>query len=118
MVTPLSLIYIGIVLHNAGLKSIKFNRDTIFALLGRFIFSPLIMFLLILFVSDILGLETLPPIGIKTFIVQSPYPVLAVLSILVNKVKGDVEYATNFVILSTLVFTIVIPVITTLLAGI
>ena len=33
LVTPLSLIYIGIVLANAGLKSIHFDKDTIFALL-------------------------------------------------------------------------------------
>ena len=37
IVTPLSLIYIGIVLSNAGLKSIHFDKDTIFALFGRFI---------------------------------------------------------------------------------
>jgi len=34
------LIYIGIVLADAGLKSIRFDRDTIVALIGRFILSP------------------------------------------------------------------------------
>ena len=38
--TPLSLIYIGIVLYDAGLKSIRFDRDTIVALIGRFILAP------------------------------------------------------------------------------
>ncbi|MDU6523384.1 MAG: AEC family transporter, partial [Enterococcus sp.] len=37
IVTPLSLLYIGIVLHDAGLKSIRFDRDTVVALLGRFV---------------------------------------------------------------------------------
>jgi len=87
IVTPLSLIYIGIVLHNAGLKSIKFDRDTIFALIGRFIFSPIIMLILIKFGSDILGLKDLSAIEIKTFIVQSAAPALAVLPILVNEAK-------------------------------
>ena len=108
IVTPLSLIYIGIVLHNAGLKSIKFDRDTIFALIGR----------LIKFGLDILGLKELSSIEIKTFIVQSAAPALAVLPILVNEAKGDVEYATNVVTTSTLLFIIVIPIITTLLGGI
>ena len=118
IVTPLSLIYIGIVLHNAGLKSIKFDRDTIFALIGRFIFSPIIMLILIKFSSDILPLKELSAIEVKTFIVQSAAPALAVLPILVNEAKGDVEYATNVVTTSTLLFVIVIPIITTLLGRI
>ena len=48
IVTPLSLIYIGIVLSNAGLKSIHFDKDTVFALFGRFIMSPCIMVVLII----------------------------------------------------------------------
>ncbi len=108
IVTPLSLIYIGIVLHNAGLKSIKFDRDTIFALIGRFIFSPIVMLVLIKFASDILPLKELSAIEVKTFIVQSAAPALAVLPILVNEAKGDVEYATNVVTTSTLLFVIVI----------
>ena len=112
IVTPLSLIYIGIVLHNAGLKSIKFDRDTIFALIGRFIFSPIVMLILIKFGSDILPLKEL------SAIVQSAAPALAVLPILVNEAKGDVEYATNVVTTSTLLFVIVIPIITTLLGRI
>ena len=118
IVTPLSLIYIGIVLHNAGLKSIKFDRDTIFALIGRFIFSPIVMLILIKFGSDILPLKDLSTMEIKTFIVQSAAPALAVLPILVNEAKGDVEYATNVVTTSTLLFVIVIPIITTLLGRI
>ena len=34
LVTPLSLLYIGIVLSEAGLKSVRFDKDTIVALLG------------------------------------------------------------------------------------
>lgn len=47
IVTPMSLIYIGIVLSKAGLSSINFDRDTILALLGRYILSPVVMFLLL-----------------------------------------------------------------------
>ena len=76
------------------------------------------MFILIKFGLDILGLKELSSIEIKTFIVQSAAPALAVLPILVNEAKGDVEYATNVVTTSTLLFIIVIPIITTLLGGI
>src|SRR5699024_9439423 len=47
IVTPMSLIYIGIVLSKAGLSNINFDRDTILALLGRYILSPVVMFLLL-----------------------------------------------------------------------
>ncbi|WP_245875951.1 hypothetical protein [Veillonella denticariosi] len=43
-VSPLSLIYIGIVLHDAGLKSMKLNKDALGGIVGRFVVSRLIMF--------------------------------------------------------------------------
>ena len=48
VVTPLSLMYIGIVLADAGLKSIHFDRDTIVALLGRFVFAPAVMIVIMM----------------------------------------------------------------------
>lgn len=47
LVTPLSLIYIGIVLYDDGLNNFHFERDSILALLGRFVVSPLFLILLI-----------------------------------------------------------------------
>jgi malate permease len=57
-VTPLSLLYIGITLCDAGLASIRFDRDTIAALLGKFVFAPLLMFVLIYFGKSWLALPT------------------------------------------------------------
>ena len=111
LVTPLSLIYIGIVLANAGLKSIHFDKDTIFALLGRFILAPVVMILLVKwFGPSVLHLDIASLMG-KTFIVQSATPALAVLPILAGEAHGDVDYATNVVVLSTLLFIIVVPVL-------
>ena len=111
LVTPLSLIYIGIVLANAGLKSIHFDKDTVFALLGRFILAPVVMILLVKwFGPTILHLDIANLMG-KTFIVQSATPALAVLPILAGEAHGDVDYATNVVVLSTLLFIIVVPVL-------
>ena len=111
LVTPLSLIYIGIVLANAGLKSIHFDKDTVFALLGRFILAPVVMILLVKwFGPTVLHLDIASLMG-KTFIVQSATPALAVLPILAGEAHGDVDYATNVVVLSTLLFIIVVPVL-------
>ena len=112
IVTPLSLIYIGIVLSDAGLKSIHFDKDTIFALLGRFIMSPCIMVILIILGTKISG--TIPALESKTYIIQASAPALAVLPILANESNGDVKYATNVVTTSTVLFAIVVAVITNL----
>jgi len=109
IVTPLSLIYIGIVLADAGLKSIHFDWDTIMALIGRFVISPAIMIGIILIFKNtghpIYGLES------SSLIIQSAAPGLAVLPILVGQSHGDVEYATNLVTTSTVLFVVVVPVL-------
>jgi auxin efflux carrier (AEC) len=113
LVTPLSLIYIGIVLADAGLKSIRFDRDTVVALLGRFILSPIIM-ILVLLVAGHFG-ASFPTLASQTLIVQSATPMLAVLPILANEAHGDVKYATNVVTTSTVLFIVVVPVLMTLI---
>ena len=80
MVTPLSLIYIGIVLHDAGLKSMSLNKDSIGGIVGRFVISPIIMFCVIMGLQYGAGI-VLEPIAIITFVVQSAGPVIAVLLI-------------------------------------
>lgn len=110
LTTPLSLIYIGIVLAKAGLKSIRFDKDTIVTLVGRFILAPLIMVLVLKFFAP-----NMATVEFKTFMIQSATPALAVLPILANQGKGDVEFSTNVVTLSTLLFIVVIPILQTLL---
>ena len=112
IVTPLSLLYIGITLADAGLKSIRFDKDTIAALLGKFVLAPLIMVALIAAGHSILPL---PSLEAKTMIVQSSVSALAVLPILANEAKGDVRFATNVVTTSTILFMIVVPLVDTLL---
>ena len=109
LVTPLSLIYIGVVLSKAGLKSIHFDMDTVTALLGKFVLSPLVM-AFIIFVSAKTGM-TIDSALRRTLIVQAAVPALTVLPILADEGNGDVEYATNVVTTSTILFIAVIPVV-------
>lgn len=113
LVTPLSLIYIGIVLADSGIKNVKFDKDTIVALVGRLILSPIIMIILVRLCAPYLGL-VIPKMMGDTFVVQSATPALAVLPILAGEAHGDVKYATNVVVLSTLLFIIVVPVLMTI----
>lgn len=110
LVTPLSLIYIGIVLQSAGLRSIRFDRDSILALAGRFLVAPALMIGLV-----VLGLPGLGrPDGAiltGTLIVQSATPTIAVLPMLAASAHADVHYATNMVTASTVLFVLVVPVL-------
>lgn len=108
IVTPLALLYIGIVLADAGLHSINFDLDTILALLGRFVFSSIVMVALLKVTEQFMQLDSLE---IKTFVIQSAAPVFAALPILTNQTEGDIEYATNVVTTSTILFVVVIPVL-------
>ena len=110
MVTPLSLIYIGIVLHDAGLKSMSLNKDSIGGIVGRFVISPIIMFCVIVALQYGAGI-VLEPIAIITFVVQSAGPVIAVLPIVANEAKSDLPFATGLVMISTILFVVVIPII-------
>ena len=110
LTTPLSLVYIGIVLAKAGIKTIRFDKDSIVALIGRFIVAPVLMFLVLKLMAP--GMVTAE---YQTFIIQSATPALAVLPILANQGDGDVEFATNIVTLSTVLFVIVIPILQTII---
>ncbi|WP_125712811.1 AEC family transporter [Companilactobacillus kedongensis] len=109
IVTPMSLIYIGIILADAGLKSIGFDRDTVLALLGRFVFAPAIMIGFVMLGSS-MG-HPMPSLESSTLIIQAAAPGLAVLPILVGQSHGDVEYATNVVTTSTVLFVVVVPIL-------
>lgn len=108
MVTPLSLIFIGIVLSDSGLGGIRFDRDTVIALLGRFVMSPLILAVLLLFTHFDVTLK-------QVLVMQAATPMLAVLPVLARQAGGDVRFATNIVTTSTVLFAGVAPVVMWLL---
>ena len=110
LTTPLSLVYIGIVLAKAGIKTIRFDKDSIVALVGRFIVAPVLMFAVLKLMAP--GMVTAE---YQTFMIQSATPALAVIPILANQGDGDVEFSTNIVTLSTVLFVIVIPILQTII---
>ena len=109
-VTPLALIYIGIMLYNAGLKNMRLDRDSILALVGRFVICPIIIIILIMIGTGAFGI-VMPSMEKNSFIVQSATPMLAVLPILADQYHGDVKYATNITTISTVLFIVVVTVL-------
>ncbi|MBS5520106.1 MAG: AEC family transporter [Acidaminococcus intestini] len=109
LVTPLALLYIGIVLFHAGLASLQMDRDTALALVGKFAVAPFAMILVLMAAAQ--GGVTLEATEKGTFIMQSAVPALTVLPVLAHEGKGDVHYATSLVAFSTLLFAGVAPVL-------
>ena len=103
LVTPLSLMYIGINLQQSGLGTLRIDRDTVLALAGRFIIFPIIMVLVLLVGGgDNLLLK-------ETFIIQSTIPTLVIMPILAAEAQGDVDFATNVVTMTTIAYLAVLP---------
>ena len=103
LVTPLSLMYIGINLEQSGLGTIRLDRDTMIALTGRFIIFPLLMVLILL----IGGTDN--TLLKETFIIQSTIPTIVIMPILAAEASGDVDFATNMVTMTTIAYLAVLP---------
>ncbi len=108
-VTPFSLLYIGIALSDAGLGSIKIERDVLIVLLGKFVLAPLVMATVILGLGKVI--EPLPTLAMNSYIVQSSAPVFASLTILAHEAKSDDRFATCVITLSTFLFVFVAPIV-------
>lgn len=109
LVTPLSLMYIGIMLRDFGISNIRFTKSLNISLIGRFIVSPIIMFLII--ACGIHAGVSITPMFHKTLIIQAATPSLAVLPILADQYHCDVEFATDLVAATSVLFVIVVPII-------
>ena len=103
LVTPLSLMYIGINLQQSGLGTIRFDRDTVIALAGRFIIFPFLMVVVLL----IGGTDN--TLLKETFIIQSTIPTIVIMPILAAEADGDVDFATNMVTMTTITYLAVLP---------
>lgn len=114
LVTPLSLMYIGISLEKAGFQAIRFDKDAIVALIGRFVIAPALLIFVLWSVRE-LGVS-LNIVMEETFIVQSAVPTLVIMPILASEAHGDVAFATNMVTSTTVLFLGVIPLLMMLLS--
>ncbi|ERT61700.1 AEC family transporter [Megasphaera vaginalis (ex Srinivasan et al. 2021)] len=109
MVTPLSLLYIGIILAESGLKSIRFDGDLAAAVIGRLVAAPLIMYFVLFFGESLIG--SLGRMQFNTYMIMSALPVMAVLPILSNEFHGDTPFATAAVTVTTVFFLFSLTVV-------
>lgn len=107
LVTPLSLIFLGLQLGNTKLSDLKISWLDLCAQIGRFIISPLIMFLVIV-VAEAFNWVHLQPLFVKTLIVQSATPMLTLLPVMAEQAQLDVTFATRILTESILIFPVAV----------
>ncbi len=100
--TPLSMLFIGICIFSVKLKDIKISKDMFGIVAGRFIISPLTVFVITLFIP-------IPILMKKVFIIQAAMPVMTNTSIIAKAYDGDTKYAAVMTVVTTVLSIIAIP---------
>lgn len=104
LTTPLSMFIIGIIVYNVGIKNLTLNKDIIGVLIGRYVLSPLIVWLLGQWIS-------VPPLMLSVFIIQSAMPVQNSVPILARSYQADQPFAASALGYSILLYLAYIPLL-------
>ena len=101
---PLSMLFIGIAVSNAGISRMRLNPDWLGIIIGRFIFSPILMMILVLpsSMSDLMK---------QVFILQAAMPVMTNAPVVSKLYDADADYAAIMVTETTLLSIIVVPIL-------
>jgi len=102
MTTPLSMLFIGIVIARVEWKKMKVERDLVLALAGRFLVSPMLLILAARWTE-------LPLLMKQVFLVQASMPAMTQTPILAETYGADSEYAGLGTSLSTVLSLATIP---------
>ena len=108
MTTPLALIFVGITLYGMNLRKIRMNADLLWVLLGRFVVSPLSIYLLAQFMP-------IPDLMFRVFIIMASLPAMVQIVVLSSFYNSDVDYATLVVSVTTILSIATIPIYLVLL---
>lgn len=110
LVTPLSLIFLGLQLGSTKIAEIRIESLDLIAQIGKFIVSPVVMMLTIL-IAQQLQIVSLNELFIKTMVVQAATPMLTLLPVMAEQAKLDVSFATKILTESILIFPVAVVVI-------
>lgn len=102
LTTPLSMLYIGIVINSIKMQDIKFDKDMVAVLLGRFVLAPLLILAFMYYLP-------LPVLMKKVFVIQAAMPTMTQIAIVSQAYKADYRYAAAMVTVTTMASLIFIP---------
>ena len=95
---------IGIIVYYSGIKNLRMTKDLAGVLAGRFLLSPLIVWLIGQWIQ-------VPSLMLQVFIIQASMPVQNSVPILVRNYQGDEEFAASSLGYSVLIYMIYIPLL-------
>jgi len=104
MVSPVALLYCGILLYSMGFKNLKIDRSHIISMLLRFILSPAMAFAALLLVRN-----QIPDLMTRVLIAQAAMPAMSQISIVAGLYHADAQYAATGFMLTTLASLVFIP---------
>ena len=105
---PLSMLFIGISVYDAGLNHLKFQAPHLGILFGRFIMAPIVM-------TALVWKANMPEIMKEVFILQSAMPVMTNAPVVAKLYDADADFASIMVTETTLMSLIVVPIMMGLL---
>jgi malate permease and related proteins len=103
MTTPLSMLFIGIVISRVNPKTLRIDRGLVALLLGRFILAPALVFALTRHAE-------MPELMKKVFFIQAAMPAMTQTSIVAKSYGADEEYAAVATSVTTVLSLAAIPV--------
>lgn len=108
LTTPLSMIFIGLMISSIKLKDIKLDLYSLIIIIGRFIISPLIVFLFLKTIEP-------PTLMQNVFILEAAMPIMAQIAVVARHYENESEYTSWLITFTTILSIFVIPVYALLL---
>ncbi len=108
LTTPLSMLFIGITIYSVDTSEIKINIDMAAILFGRFLISPILIFVMAYYFP-------VPELMKKVFVVQAAMPVMTNTAIVARSYGADHKYATIMTVVTTISSLVFIPIYMALL---
>lgn len=110
LVTPLALIFLGLQLARTKWSDLKLTGIDLVAQFGKFVVSPLVMFLVIV-IAQRFNLVTMNSMFVKTLVIQAATPMLTALPVLAEQAHLDVIFPTRILTESIIIFPFAVIVI-------
>ena len=108
MSTTLSMLFTGYVLGSMQKNDISLGKESLLAVFGKYIFTPLVTFVLLFSLS-------MPSLMKNVYFVQSAMPVMAQTTIVAAAYGADRKYAASVFAITTVASLAVMPLIATII---
>lgn len=108
LTTPLSMIFIGLVISSVKFEDIRFDLYSFIIILGRFVISPLIVFLFLKTIK-------FPDLMQNVFILEAAMPIMAQIAVVARHYKSESAHTSWLIAFTTIISIFVVPIYALLL---